>query len=177
MQFLEQFLEMMLAERGIARNSFIAYKRDMLDFDLYLKNHKITDPLSVTSENIRAFIRYLAEQKIAPRSIARKISAIRSYYHFLISENLTDNNPAHLIDMPKYHNALPNILSIDDIRLLLEYGEADKSPENLRLLAMMHLLYASGLRVSELVSLKLANLSIDAESARINNHINVMGQR
>ncbi len=176
MQFLEQFLEMMLAERGIARNSFIAYKRDMLDFDLYLKNHKITDPLSVTSENIRAFIRHLAEQKIAPRSIARKISAIRSYYHFLISENLTENNPAHLIDMPKYHNALPNILSIDDIRCLLEYGEADKSPENLRLLAMMHLLYASGLRVSELVSLKLANLSIDAESARINNHINVMGK-
>lgn len=176
MRFLEQFLEMMLAERGIAHNSFIAYQKDMLDFDLYLKNQKITDPLSVTSDDIRSFIRYLSEHKIAPRSIARKISAIRSYYHFLISENLTTNNPAHLIDMPKYHNALPNILSVDDIRRLLEYGRADKSPENLRLLAMMHLLYASGLRVSELVSLKLANLSIDVLSGRINNYINIIGK-
>lgn len=176
MQFLEQFLEMMLAERGIAKNSFYAYRRDLLDFDSYLTKQKISNPLHTSAEDIRSFIRQLTKQNISPRSIARKISAIRGYYHFLISENLTKDNPAHLIDMPKYHNALPNILSINNIKTLLEFGERDKSPENLRLLAMMHLLYASGLRVSELVSLKLSNLSINMESGQINNYINVLGK-
>ena len=176
MQFREQFLEMMLAERGIAKNSLFAYRRDMLDFDSYLMSQKITDPLIVSAEDIRAFVRQLTKQAITPRSIARKISAIRGYYHFLISENLTKDNPAHLLEMPKYHNTLPNILSIEDIKTLLEFGAEDQSPEKLRLFAMIHLLYASGLRVSELVSLKLFNLSIDVDSGRINNHINVLGK-
>lgn len=177
MQFLEQFLEMMLAERGTAKNSLYAYRRDMLDFAEYLTTNRIYSVTEVKSEDVRSFIRSLSSKKISPRSIARKISSIRSYYHFLITENITKENPALLIDIPKYRVALPSILSIEDIKQLLNSCITDKSPEGIRLFAMIHLLYASGLRVTELVSLKLTNLSIDKLSGTINNYITVVGKR
>lgn len=177
MQFLEQFLEMMLAERAIAKNSLYAYKRDMLDFSHYLTTHKIFSVTEVTSDDIRSFIRHLAGNNISARSIARKISSIRNYYHFLITENITKDNPALLVDIPKYRVELPSILSLEDIKEILNSCTIDTSPEGIRLFAMIHLLYASGLRVSELVSLKLTNLSIDVVLNKINNYINVVGKR
>lgn len=177
MQFLEQFLEMMLAERGIAKNSLYAYRRDMIDFSDYLTIKKIPSIIEVMPDDIRGFIRHLSDNDISARSIARKISSIRNYYHFLITENITKDNPALLIDIPKYRVNLPSILSIEDIKQILNACMINASPEGTRLFAMIHLLYASGLRVSELVSLKLTNLSIDHLSNRINNYINVVGKR
>ncbi|MBP7190052.1 MAG: site-specific tyrosine recombinase XerD [Rickettsiaceae bacterium] len=176
MIYLEQFLEMMVAERGSAKNSLYAYKRDLLDFHEYLTKKKITDPLNVGTEDVRSFIRYLGDNHLSARSVARKISAIRNYYHFLISENIIKDNPAELVVMPKYRAKLPDVLSVDEIKQLLELGVQSGSPEDLRLLAMIHLLYASGLRVTEMVSLKLINLSIDLSSGQINNHIHVKGK-
>lgn len=176
MIYLEQFLEMMVAERGLAKNSLYAYKRDLLDFHEYLTKKKIHNPLNVETEDVRSFIIYLGEKSLSARSVARKISAIRNYYHFLISENITKNNPAELIVMPKYRPKLPGVLSVADIKQLLEAGSHGSSPEDFRLLAMIHLLYASGLRVTEMVSLKLTNLSIDLSSGQINNHIHVKGK-
>lgn len=175
-QFLEQFLEAMLAERGISKNSLMAYKSDMLDFSAWLSNQAEKEPTLLTTDSLRGFIRILSEKGITPRSIARKISTLRSYYHFLISENITKNNPAQLLDLPKYQPQLPSALSIEDIKHLISYAEQGNSPENIRLLAMIHLLYASGLRVSELVSLKLTNLMIEASTGNLKNHINVTGK-
>lgn len=175
MQFLEQFLEMMLAERGIAKNSLYAYKRDMQDFNEYLFKNKI-DSVEARPDHIRAFIRYLSDNKMSARSIARKISAVRNYYHFLITENITKDNPANLIDIPKYNTKLPDTLSIEDIKKILDVCGVDNSPEGIRLLAMIQLLYASGIRVSELVSLKLTSLSIDKMSNKINNYITIVGK-
>ncbi len=167
---------MMLAERGISKNSLSAYKTDMLDFDAYLSSQKIQDPTEVTSEILRGFIRSLSLNGIQARSIARKISTLRSYWHFLISENITKDNPAELIDLPKYRPSLPDILSLEEISSLLLHAENRSKPQDLRLLAMLHLLYASGLRVSELVSLKMTSLMIETKSGMIKDHINVMGK-
>jgi len=177
MRYLEQFLEMMLAERGISKNSLIAYRSDLLDFHNYLTVQKIDDPIDATSDTLRSFIRQLSEDGIAPRSIARKVSALRSYWHFLISENIASDNPAQLIDLPKYHTTLPDILSVEQIKSLLDYAAKESKPENIRLFAMINLLYASGLRVSELVSLKMTNLMASHKTqGGIKNHITVTGK-
>ncbi|MFV9936175.1 MAG: site-specific tyrosine recombinase XerD [Rickettsia endosymbiont of Haemaphysalis japonica] len=157
MEFIAQFLEMLLAERALSKNSILSYKRDLFDFQNYLAKQKLSE-LNITTENIRDWIEYLASNDLQARSINRKISTIKSYYEFLISENHTAFNPVLNVDLPKYQNKLPEILSIDQIKSLLEHCSQDHAPEGIRLNAMIHLLYASGLRVSELVSLKLADI-------------------
>ncbi|AFC69604.1 site-specific tyrosine recombinase XerD [Rickettsia amblyommatis] len=157
MEFISQFLEMLLAERALSKNSILSYKRDLFDFQNYLAKQKLSE-LNITTENIRDWIEYLASNDLQARSINRKISTIKSYYEFLISENHTAFNPVLKVDLPKYQNKLPEILSIGQIKSLLEHCSQDNSPEGIRLNAMIHLLYASGLRVSELVSLRLADI-------------------
>ena len=157
MQFTEQFLEMMVAERGIAKNSLLSYKRDLSDFDHFLIKYNIQE-LKVKDDDISKFIAELTNNNISPRSINRKISIVKTYFTFLISENYTDYNPALIVDLPKYRTKLPEFLSIEDIKQLLEYSQQDKNDDGIRVNAMIHLLYASGMRVSELVSLKLSDV-------------------
>ena len=173
--YIEQFLEMLLAERGLSKNSAIAYRKDLQDFTLYLKIQNITNPLTVNAENIRAFVHDLSKHNIASRSIARKLSGVRGFYNFLINESLIKENPAQLIDLPKYSAPLPSILSIDEIKKMLAELAA-KDPETIRLKCMIHLLYASGLRVSELVSMKITNLSINHTTGEMKNHIAISGK-
>ena len=160
MNFIEQFLEMMLAERGIAKNSVLSYKRDLKDFWEFLIKNRLTE-LEVKDSDISKFISELAKSGISPRSINRKISTLKSYFIFLVSENHTDYNPVLVVDLPRYNSKLPKFLSIDDIKTLLEYCKQDSTPDGIRLNAMIHLLYASGMRVSELVSLKMSDIMED----------------
>ncbi|MCC8376789.1 MAG: site-specific tyrosine recombinase XerD [Rickettsia endosymbiont of Graphium doson] len=175
MEFISQFLEMLLAERALSKNSILSYKRDLLDFHNYLAKQKLSE-LNITTDNIRNWVEYLAENGLQARSINRKISTIKSYYEFLISENHTNLNPLLNIDLPKYQNKLPEILSIDDIKSLLEYCSQDTSPEGIRLNAMIYLLYASGLRVSELVSLKLSDILSNKVSREVKKIFSVLGK-
>ena len=175
MQYVEQFLEMMLAERGIAKNSAISYRRDLLDFTNFLKTQNISE-LSAQDENIRQYIKVLTGKGISPRSINRKISTIKSYYQFLISENYIDYNPVMAVDLPKYNAKLPVNLSVKEIRELLEYCAGDSTPDGIRLNAMIHLLYASGLRVSELVSLKLTDVTSGHDLLTIRKNFAVKGK-
>lgn len=175
MRFIEQFLEMMMAERGLSKNSLISYKRDLLDLQLFLSKKKIEE-LKAQTPDLRAFIRDLAEGDLCARSINRKISTIKNYYEFLISENHTDYNPTLMLDLPKYQTTLPASLSIEEIKILLQHTEADKSPEGIRIRAMIYLLYASGLRVSELVSIKLAEILINHEIGEIKKVFTILGK-
>ncbi|WP_347938687.1 site-specific tyrosine recombinase XerD [Rickettsia oklahomensis] len=174
MKFISQFLEMLLAERALSKNSILSYKRDLLDFQNYLAKQKLSE-LNINTENIRNWIEYLAGNDLHARSINRKISTIKSYYEFLISENHTAFNPVLNVDLPKYQNKLPKILSIDQIKSLLEYCSQDSTPEGIRLNAMIHLLYASGLRVSELVSLKLVDI-FNKMSGEVKKVFSVLGK-
>ncbi len=158
MQFIEQFLEMMVAQRGIAKNSFLSYKRDLSDFNQFLLKLKLTE-FEVTDSHIEQFIQELARNNISARSINRKISTLKNYFSFLISENHTKYNPTLIVDLPKYNNSLPETLSTQEIKTLLEFCKHDASPDGVRLNSMIHLLYASGMRVSELVSLKLSEIT------------------
>lgn len=175
MNFIEQFLEMMLAERGIAQNSALSYKRDLKDFQEFLTKTKLTE-LEVKDSDINAFITELAKSGISARSINRKISTLKNYFIFLISENHTDYNPVLVVDLPRYNSTLPRFLSIEDIKALLEYCKQDSNPDGIRLNAMIHLLYASGMRVSELVSLKMIDITSGNNYSKIRKNFLIKGK-
>lgn len=150
---IEQFLEMLVASRGAAKNSREAYQRDLLDFAAFTPSAL----LSVTKGDIEQWVASLHQRKFSPRSIARKLSALRQFFHFLYEEEHRQDDPTTQLESPKQPKALPKLLSGSEIAKLLHHLAADDSPEGRRLRAMVELLYASGLRVSELVSLPFAS--------------------
>lgn len=175
MRSIDNFLEASQAESSISANSVIAYKRDLIDFASYLIKNELEET-EISSQNIEKFIAYLSFGNISPRSINRKISTIKNYYQFLISENIVKFNPVTLVDLPKFNASLPKILSTAQIAKLIEIARHDQSPEGKRIMAMICLLYASGMRVSELVSLKLVNILCDQRTKNINKTFTVTGK-
>lgn len=175
MHYLEQFYEMLIAEKGLSINSISAYQTDLTHFTHYLTTQNLS-PLSIDSTDIRAYLTYLGKNNISARSSARKISSIRSYYDFLISEQHTTNNPTHNVDLPRYSKSAPKIMSAEEIKQLFMSLESSIQPEDIRIKAMIHLLYASGMRVSELVSLKISDLKIDHSNGKISNHFTITGK-
>ncbi|MFK8040492.1 MAG: site-specific tyrosine recombinase XerD [Rickettsiaceae bacterium] len=175
MRYIEQFIEMMIAERGVSKNSILCYKRDLLDFKNFLSQIE-QDEVDIENQGINHFIVYLNARNISPRSINRKISTIKNYYGFLITEHHISRNPVLNIELPKYSSKLPSVLSISDIELLLSHCRGDTSQNGKRANAMLHLLYASGMRVSELVSLKLSQILINNSSNQIHKTFAITGK-
>jgi len=153
--FIESFSEMISAERGCSKNTIESYKRDLHDLLQYLnlEKHK-TDFTKVSSKDLQDYIIYKSKNKLGARSIARQISAIRQFFLFLYSEGERKDNPAMELEFPKIANPLPKYLSYDEVEKLIEYAHLGNSPRDLRLAAMMEILYASGLRVTELITLQ-----------------------
>jgi integrase/recombinase XerD len=157
---LALFLDMLSAERGAAAHTIEAYTRDLSEFLAYLaaKGKHATD---ATAEQLRGFLAGLARKGLAPTSRARKLSAIRQFFRFLLAEGLRDDDPCSAIDSPRLGRPLPKILSFAEVETLLETAKqasenaADGAPRRraLRLYAALETLYATGLRVSELISL------------------------
>lgn len=152
---IEAFLEMLAAERGAARNTLEAYRRDLESYGGFLAGRGSALETAGT-DDIRAYLGRLARAGIAPRTAARRLSALRQFYRFLLSEGLRADDPSAAIDSPRQGRALPKILSEAEVGALLKKAHENEGPESLRLAALVELLYASGLRISELVGLRLA---------------------
>lgn len=149
------FLDMMLAERAAAHNSADSYRRDLEGLSEFLSNRK-TSLMEANRGDIEAYLGDLAQRGYAERSAARKLSCFRQFYVFLYHEKWRDDDPAALIDSPRKSRSLPKVMSIEQIDTLLRAAHAGNTPDTIRMAAMLEVLYASGLRVSELISLKLA---------------------
>lgn len=175
MEFGEQFLETMIAERGIAKNTLLSYKKDLLDFyDFVIKNN--LSLLSIVSVDIANYISFLALNSISPRSINRKLSTIKNYYAFMLSEGYITCNPVLIVDLPRYQAKLPGILSAQDISQLLSCCANETTNESIRLQAMISLLYASGMRVSELISVKLTDILHGEFSNKVRKIFSIIGK-
>jgi integrase/recombinase XerD len=148
MPYLDRFLEMMAAEKGTARSTLSAYETDLRDFFGFLKNK---EPQSVLSKDIQDYI--ITQKHLAAPSVARRLSCLRQFYKFLMSEVELKEDPTSLIEAPRYRRKLPSVLSEKDVDRLLEGTKAWGGAEGIRLSALLEILYASGFRVSELVSL------------------------
>jgi integrase/recombinase XerD len=152
---IEAFLDMMSAERGASVNTLSAYRRDLLDLAASLAKRGATLH-SATRDDLKRHLASLSASGAAGSSQARKLSAMRQYYAFLYSEGRRKDDPTNAIEAPRRARTLPKIISRKDVDDLTNAANEDKSPEGLRLVCIVELLYASGLRVSELVSLPLA---------------------
>jgi len=149
----DAFLAMLVAERGASANTLAAYRRDMAQFAGFCQHHKKA-MVTADAADVAQFIHSLAG--LAPRSRARKLSVLKQYYRFLVSEKIRADDPTAAIAAPKLPRHLPQIMAVEATETLLHSVAGDRlTPEAVRLQAMLELCYGSGLRVSELVGLPL----------------------
>lgn len=153
---VDAFLEMLVAERGAARNTIDAYRQDLRFFATFIKNTSSSQAKSlsqVTAQQVNQYMVHLSKEGRKAPTLSRHLSALRQFYQFLVSEGWAKSNPTATIDAPRRQRPLPKILTEEEILRLLEVAGAQTDPEGFRLNAMLETLYASGLRVSELISL------------------------
>jgi integrase/recombinase XerD len=175
MSHLSTFLQMMAAERHASENTLASYGRDLQEYHFF-SHQKNQDVTTADAAHIQAFLAYLLkEKKITPRSQMRKLSALRQFYRFLCQEGVVKENPTHLIDSPKKGSRLPNVLSEEEVLDLLNIAGLETTPEGIRLSAQIELLYASGMRITELISLPLNAVMID-QQRKIRDHLMVKGK-
>ncbi len=154
---IESFLEMMSAERGASINTLSAYRRDLLDFSAH-RAQKAGSLRSATRDDIKAYLAFLSRSGVSGATQSRRLSALRQLYGFCYSEGVRSDDPTDAIEAPRRVRPLPRTLSHDDMNALIAAARdlAKKTAEGVRLACMLEVLYASGLRVSELVSLPLS---------------------
>ncbi len=157
MKEIDFFIEMLVAERGASENTVESYRRDLDDFTRFIKKTPVE---KISEKHIEDFLSDLKKRAFAATSMARKLSTLRQFFKFLLAEEIITQNPTHIIDSPKQSKPLPKTLAVDDVLKLLNAIYNDqKTPEKLRLGALLELLYATGMRVSELVSLPLSTIN------------------
>lgn len=157
---VEAFLEMMAAERGAARNTLEAYGRDLRDFAAYARRCGLL-PEAADAAAVRGYLAGLAAAGLSPRTAARRISSLSQFFRFLLADGVRSDDPMALIDRPRAGLRLPKYLGEAEVDRLLVAAHGLPEPEGLRVVVLMEILYATGLRVSELVGLPLSALSPD----------------
>ncbi len=159
-EWAEAFLEMMAAERGAAPNTLRAYERDLADVSQFLAARG-RDPASATAEDVEAYFANIGSRGLSAATAARRRSAVRQFYRFVLGETWRADDPTRRVEAPKTGRPLPKILSREEVDALIAAAAARDGAAGARLAAMIEILYASGLRVSELVALPLAAVAHD----------------
>ncbi len=154
LNLIEQFLEARLAEHASAKNTVLAYGRDLKDFFRELQK----PAESIISDDVQAYIVMLSNSQATAATQARRLSCLRQFFRFLMSESLITNDPTFKIESPKARRSLPTVLSVADVDKLLITASQRRDPAGIRLYAMLEMMYSSGMRVSELVGLPLTVL-------------------
>ena len=158
--YLDHYLNYLAVERGLAKNTLEAYGRDLARYLDFLATEKVETPDAITPSLVLRFLGHLKAVGLAPRSRARTLAALRTFHKFLVREKLATGNPTEQVMSPKSLAALPRTLSPTDVDRLLASPGGD-APLDQRDRAMLEIIYATGLRVSELVTLKLSDLQLD----------------
>lgn len=170
---IENFLQKLKAEDGLSSNTVASYGHDLELFVRFL-NHKNHEFEEVSADLIKDYLYHLHQEDLRTSSIARKISCLKSFYKFLENENLIKTNPTLYLQAPKRDAKLPKFLSEEEIFKMLNFVNSDKSEFGIKISCMLEILYASGLRVSELVSLPISAIQRDGETLR--NYMLVVGK-
>ncbi len=159
-QMVDTYLLHLKVERGLAKNTLDSYRRDLKKFVGYLRRNGINTLNEVDRRMIMSFMEDLHNQHRAPATISRNLAAIRSFYSFLTQESLVKANPTTELDAPKIPKRLPNVMTVSQVAILMEQPNGNNAA-GLRDKAMLELLYATGIRVSELVDLNLVDVNLE----------------
>ena len=163
---ISAFLQHLAEKRGLSVNTAAAYRTDLEQFVTFLHERGIVEWSSVSHDDVLAFLLFLRERRYANSTVARRTAAVKSFYTFLRSEGIVQSDPTERIDSPKVDRYTPHSLTPNQVDELLELPLRNPTPERLRDKAMIELLYATGLRVSELVALNDRDLNLESESVR-----------
>jgi integrase/recombinase XerD len=163
---LNRFLAYMASERGLSTNTTAAYRTDLEQFSAFLGERGMAAWASVTRDDMLAFLLFLKERRYANSTVARRTAAVKSFFSYMVEVHLIDSDPTEQIDSPKVDRFLPRSLSTTQVDELLELPLRSRSAEGSRDKAMLELLYATGMRVSELVALNLADVVLPEATVR-----------
>ena len=169
---VDAFLDCLAAERGASRNTCQSYAADLRDLTAFLAPHGVSVARAGT-DDLRAYLAHLANRPgrktgaVTPRTAARRLSSMRQFFRFLVSEGRRLDDPSAVLDSPGLGRPLPKLLTETEVADLLQAAAADPEPEGIRATALLEVLYATGLRVSELVGLPMAALIGGGEVLRV----------
>lgn len=164
--FVDQYINYLVFEKGLSEKSIESYSSDLSNYLVFLKQMGIKDITQTDTPLILKHMIALRESGLGSKSCARHLITLRGFYKFLAQEKILEFDPAKLIDLPKSGLKLPDVLSVSEINLLLNIPDSNK-PLGKRNSAMLELLYAAGLRVSELVNLKFLDVNLEACFVRV----------
>ncbi|XCN75446.1 MAG: site-specific tyrosine recombinase XerD [Candidatus Electrothrix aestuarii] len=166
---LDSFLQYLVVHRRLSQNTVDSYASDLHFFLKFLQQHEVSTPKAVTPDLARAFLIDCYQKNINSRSNARRLSALRAFFDYLVFQQVRLDNPLADIDSPKIASSLPGVLTVAEVEQMLEPPKK-RTPLILRNYSMLHLLYATGIRVSELVTLPLRDCNTGS------GHVRVLGK-
>lgn len=158
-KFIEDFTQYIESYKGASQNTVMAYKRDLKSFTLFLSKSNINELEKVNKINIITYLFELENKGKALSTISRNIAALRTFFQYLYKQNIINNDPSIGIESPKIEKKLPQILTMEEVEILLNQPNRNDL-KGIRDRAMLEILYATGIRVTELISLKLENLNL-----------------
>ncbi len=159
-QLLDQFLHYLIVEKGLSKNTIEAYSHGLTRFLTHLREKGVQEIRNVDKFHIRSFLLVLRKKNLNTRSIARNLVAIRTFFRFLIQEGILESNPVEELESPKVAKTLPEILTLKEIEQILEQPNL-QTPLGTRDRAMLEMLYATGMRVSELTQLPIHQVNLE----------------
>lgn len=162
---IADYISYLKHELNLSLNTISSYKIDLMDFNKYLLKHKISF-LQINREQVHDYLRYLTNKKLTNATISRKISCLRSFYNFMVYKNVIEHNIFKEIKNPKIHRRLPNYLNYEEMRKILDSIDITNDEGILDKL-IIELLYATGVRVSELCNIKTMDLDLKSKTIRI----------
>ena len=156
---IQAFIDYLHNVKHTSENTELSYHRDLNKVKAYLEEQGITDIKKVTSTTLNSYVLYMEKNKFSAATISRNIASLKAFYHYLYREGIVSEDAAEQLRAPKIEKKMPEILSVEEVDLLLRQP-SDRTPKGLRDRAMLELLYATGIRVSELIHLEMSDVNL-----------------
>ena len=163
--FIGEFINYLSVERGLAKNTLMAYRRDLDKYVRLLAGKGVADASAVRPEHITVFLQALKKDDLSTSSICRNLAAVKMFHRFLVRDGLSKEDPTSLVDTPKQWQRIPEVLTQKEVEAILQFAQT-KGKTHKRDYAMIELFYASGMRVSEMVDLKVTSVNLEAGFVR-----------
>lgn len=156
---IDNYIDYLTTVKKSSQNTVQSYRRDLVKMDKFFESNGITNPEDVSQTIVRSYVLYMEGEKMSSATVSRSIASIRSFFIYLHDQGKIGDNPTEGIKPPKVEKKIPETLTIEEVNLLLDQPSGD-TPKEIRDKAMLELLYATGLRVTELISLKVSDLNL-----------------
>ena len=163
---IDDFLNFLTVEKGYSKNTIDAYRNDLVQFSKFLEAQHVDDWPKVTKDHLTTFILDMKQREYSSSTVARKVAAVRAFLHFLVSENIIGSDPSENLDSPSVTKRLPRPISQEEIEALLAAPDTEKGIRGIRDKALLELLYATGMRVTEVVSLDVEDINLASSTIR-----------